>query len=235
MTQASSSTALPLRSGADDHEPAFFQELLERTDAARRQFETAEAVLEIVAHGMELSRYRHFLMELHAVVWHFNPVCAAAVSRMGPGRAWLREFLYRHMHEEAGHDDWVLQDLEAVGGRSIDVGRHLPSVPTRCLMAFNHWQADRGEPCGVLGMLYALEVIASVYASPFAAALRERLFLDGDHGVSFLVSHASLDTAHLAELRAVIDRLRDPLAQDAVVQSAEVNFAQFTRLIEVLP
>ena len=224
----------PQPDASGDLETPFFQELLQRTDEARRAFESAPVVLEVAAQGMELTRYRRFLMELHPVVWHFNPVTAAAVSRMGEREAPLRDFLYRHMHEEAGHDEWLLQDLEAVGGRAADVRRHVPGVATRCLVAFNHWQADRGRPAGVLGMLYALEVIASVYAGAFAAALRDRLFLDGDRGVSFLVSHASLDSRHMAELREVLDAVNDPQDQEAVVQSAEVNFSQFARLIEAV-
>ena len=27
----------------------------------------------------------------------------------------VRSFLYEHMHEESGHERWVLNDLEAVG------------------------------------------------------------------------------------------------------------------------
>ena len=32
---------------------------------------------------MSVERYRTLLLELYHVVWHFNPVCAAAASRMG--------------------------------------------------------------------------------------------------------------------------------------------------------
>jgi DSF synthase len=37
-------------------------------------------------------------------------------------------------------------------------------------------------------MLYALEVVASVYGGPFAAAIRESLLLEGERGVSFIES-----------------------------------------------
>src|SRR5690606_25484070 len=89
------------------------------TDEDRRAFETHPVVLDAVAHGMTLERYRALLLELYHVVWHFNPVCAAAASRMGtpalePQQA-VRHFLYEHMHEETGHETWVLNDLEAIG------------------------------------------------------------------------------------------------------------------------
>ena len=60
----------------------FFADLVMRTDEARRDFETNPVVLDAVAHGMSIERYRKLLLELYHVVWHFNPICAAAASRV---------------------------------------------------------------------------------------------------------------------------------------------------------
>ena len=93
----------------------FFADLVTRTDEARREFETNPVVLEAVANGMSVERYRKLLLELYHVVWHFNPVCAAAASRVPDSHRQVRYFLYEHMHEESGHEQWVMNDLEAVG------------------------------------------------------------------------------------------------------------------------
>ena len=93
----------------------FFSDLVMRTDEARRDFETHPVVLDAVARGMTLERYRRLLLELYHVVWHFNPVCAAAASRTPDEFRQVRYFLYDHMHEESGHEQWVMNDLEAVG------------------------------------------------------------------------------------------------------------------------
>ena len=58
-------------------------------------------------------------------------------------------------------------------------------------------------------MLYALEVIASVYGGPFSAAMKEALLLEGERGISFLGSHATMDAKHMAELRLVLNTLHD--------------------------
>ena len=47
----------------------FFLELVEQTDEARRAFETSSNVLDIVANGMPIERYRKLLLELYHVVW----------------------------------------------------------------------------------------------------------------------------------------------------------------------
>lgn len=216
----------------------FFAELIARTDEDRRAFETHPTVVDAVARGMSVGRYRALLLELYHVVWHFNPVSAAAASRMGdPAHEALqpiRHFLYEHMHEEMGHETWVLNDLEAIGITPADARAHTPGAYTLALTGYNHWAADRRHPASVLGMLYALEVIASVYGGPFASAIRESLLLDGDRGVSFIASHASLDAQHMADLRQVMNQLHDEDALAAVVESVRVNFHHFTRIIEAI-
>jgi pyrroloquinoline quinone (PQQ) biosynthesis protein C len=212
----------------------FFGDLVLRTDQARRDFETHPVVMDAVAHGLSVERYRALLLELYHVVWHFNPVSAAAASRMPDQFVSVRYFLYEHMHEESGHEVWVRNDLEAVGVPPAMTLAHVPGVHTLALNGYNYWAADRRHPCSVLGMLYALEVIASVYGGPFASAIRESLLLDGERGVSFIGSHASMDAKHMAELRLVLNPIDDQAARDAIVESVQVNFHQFTRIVEAL-
>jgi pyrroloquinoline quinone (PQQ) biosynthesis protein C len=212
----------------------FFSDLVMRTDEARRDFETNPVVLDAVAHGMSIERYRKLLLELYHVVWHFNPVCAAAASRVPDEHRQVRYFLYEHMHEESGHEQWVMNDLEAVGVSQATLQAHPPSVHAQALAGYNHWSADRRHPCSVLGMMYTLEVIASVYGGTFSAAIRESLLLEGERGVSFISSHAEMDAEHMIELRLVLNTLTDAAAREAIVESTLFNFYHFTRLFEAL-
>jgi pyrroloquinoline quinone (PQQ) biosynthesis protein C len=217
---------------------SFFADLVMQTDEDRRAFENHPVLMDAVANGMTVERYSKLLMELYHVVWHFNPVCAAAASRMGdPAHETLqplRHFLYEHMQEEAGHETWVLNDLDALGVTNADAKDYTPSVHALALAGYNYWSAERKHPCSALGMLYALEVISSVYGGPFATAIRESLLLDGDHGVTFIASHASLDAQHMAELRQVLNQVTDGAAGQAVVESTRVNFHHLTRIVEAV-
>ena len=212
----------------------FFAELVSATDEDRRSFETHPVVVAAVGDGMAVERYRRLLLELYHVVWHFNPVCAAAASRLGDEFAEVRYFLYEHMQEEKGHEVWVRNDLEAVGVPASDTVAHRPGPDTLALNGYNYWAADRRHPCSALGMLYALEVIASVYGGPFASAIRESLLLEGDRGVSFIASHATMDAQHMADLRQILNKLPDEAALLAAVESARVNFHHFTRIVEAV-
>ncbi len=213
---------------------AFFSDLVLRTDEARRALETHPVVLDAVANGLSLERYRRFLLELYQVVWHFNPVCAAGASRMPDSHRQIRYHLYEHMVEEKGHEEWVLNDLAAIGVTPETTRDHEPWEVTLALTGYNYWAADRRHPCSVLGMLYALEVIASVYGGPFATAIKESLLLEGERGVSFINSHATMDAQHMAELRVVLNTIHDAPAQEAIVESTRVNFHHFTRIVEAI-
>ena len=212
----------------------FFADLITRTDEARRDFETNPVVLDAVGRGMTLARYRALLLELYTLVWHFNPVCAAAASRVPDKLRQVRYFLYEHMHEESGHEQWVMNDLEAVGVSQTTLHAHAPSLSTLALVGYNHWAADRRDPCSVLGMMYTLEVIASVYGGTFAEAIRGSLLLEGERGVSFISSHATMDAEHMAELRTVLNTIDDEAAREAIVESTLVNFHHVTRIFEAV-
>jgi pyrroloquinoline quinone (PQQ) biosynthesis protein C len=210
----------------------FFMELISQTDEARRAFENHPTVIDAVAQGMVVERYRRLLLELYHIVWHFNPLSATAASRLTDEHRDVRHHLYEHMHEEMGHEEWVMNDLMAVGVPREVVLAHAPTPATLAMVGYNYWSTERRHPCSVLGMLYTLEVVASVYGGPFASAIRESLLLQGDAGVSFISAHATLDAQHMAELRKVLNLLLDAPARQAVIESTRVNFHQFTLIVE---
>ena len=207
-------------------------ELVSDTDEARRAFETNSHVMEIVARGLSIERYRRLLLELYHVVWHFNPTCASAASRIGDDLRHVRYFLYDHITEEKGHEEWVMNDLEVIGVSHETVSNYCPSTRILALNGYNYWSADRRHPCSVMGMIYALEVIASVYGGPIAAAITESLLLESDKGISFITSHVSMDTEHMTKLRVILNTIDDSPAKIAITESTVVNFELFTQVLE---
>lgn len=213
-----------------DRMPQFFIDLVTRTDQARRDFESHPVALAAIADGLSIERYRKLLLELYQIVWHFNPVCSAAASRMTDSQREVRYYLYRHVQEESGHEQWVSNDLESIGVAAATLKGHRPSAATLALIGYNYWSADRRNPSSVLGMMYALEVIASVYGGVFASAVRESLLLADDRGVSFIGSHATMDAEHMMHLREILNKVEGDGARDAIVESALVNFEFLTRI-----
>lgn len=210
---------------------SFFITLVESSDASRRALEAEPRVHAMVHHGLTLDEYRAFLHDLYHIVWHFCPVMAAAAARCGDEFRDVRYALYERIEEEKGHEAWVLEDIEAMGGDVSRAGASLPSAPVQAMIAFNYYAAERVHPCSVLGMLYVLEVISSVYGGRVSDAIARKIGRDvAAGGFKFLSSHASMDLDHMASLNRLVKTVSDPAAQASIIRSTQVNFHQFGQI-----
>ena len=210
---------------------SFFFRLVELTDASRREVEALPKVHQMVNHGLPPGEYLALLHDLYHIVWHFCPVMAAAASRCADDQRDVRYELYQRIEEEKGHETWVLEDIEALGGDVPGAIASAPSAPVQAMIAFNYYTAERVHPCSVLGMLYMLEVVSSVYGGRVAASVAGAIGRDPDGpGFRFLTSHASLDVDHMAKLNRLVKTIGDPAAQASIVNATRVNFFQFGRM-----
>ena len=210
---------------------SFFITLIEMTDAERRSLESIPKVNSMIHHGLTLDEYRVFLHDMYHIVWHFCPVMAAAAARCDERYRGVRFELYERIEEEKGHDAWVLEDIEAMGGDVRAAQGTPPSAPAQAMIAFNYYASERVHPCSVLGMLYMLEVVSSVYGGKVADSIAHALGRDvGKGGFKFLSSHATLDVDHMAKLNRLVKTIDDTAAQDAIVNATRVNFHQFAQI-----
>jgi pyrroloquinoline quinone (PQQ) biosynthesis protein C len=207
---------------------SFFITLVEDSDAGRRALEDEPRVHAMIHHGLKLEEYRAFLHDLYHIVWHFCPVMAGAVARCGDEFRDVRYALYERIEEEKGHESWVLEDIEAMGGDVAAARANPPSAPVQAMIAFNYHGAERVHPCSVLGMLYMLEVVSSVYGGRVSDSIARALGRDvSGGGFRFLTSHATMDVDHMASLNKLVKTIADPGAQRSIINATRVNFFQF--------
>ena len=210
---------------------SFFITLVEMTDASRRDLELIPKVHSMINDGLTLAEYRGFLHDLYHIVWHFCPVMSAAAARCDDRFRDVRYDLYERIEEEKGHESWVLEDIEALGGDVRAVRETPPSPPAQAMIAFNYYASDRVHPCSVLGMLYMLEVVSSVYGGRVSDSIARALGRSvEDGGFKFLSSHATMDLDHMAKLNRLVKTIDDAGAQNAIVNATRVNFHQFGQL-----
>ena len=104
---------------------SFFITLLEMTDRRAASLEDIPKMHTMMHQGLTAAEYRAFLHDLYHIVWHFCPTMAAAAARLDDRFRNVRYELYERIEEEKGHETWVLEDIEAVGG---DVAGSLPGA-----------------------------------------------------------------------------------------------------------
>lgn len=210
---------------------SFFIELLEATDTSRRNMEALPKVQDMLNGRMTEANYKAFLMDLYHIVWHFCPIMATAASRCDDAFIGVRYHLYHNIEDEKGHETLVLNDLGHFGVAPDLVRMSNPSHSVQAMVAYNYHVSERGHPCCVLGMLYVLEIISSVYGEQVASSIATGLHKTLPEGFSFLESHASMDLDHMARLRELLLTIEDEQVQKRVIHAIQMNFYLFSQFL----
>lgn len=210
---------------------SFFIELIEATDTSRREMEALPKVQDMLNSRMSEQDYKAFLMDLYHIVWHFCPIMATAASRCPDEFVDVRYHLYHNIDEEKGHERMVLNDLVHFGADPEAVKASSPSNSVQAMIAYNYHASERVHPCCVLGMLYVLEIISSVYGGQVASSIANGLNKPLPDGFSFLESHASMDLDHMAKLRELLQTITDEKVQKLVIQAIHMNFYLFSQFL----
>jgi hypothetical protein len=100
------------------------------------------------------------------------------------------------------------------------------------MLAFNYYSASHVHPVCVFGMMYVLEIMASVYGGRAARSLAANLNRNSMEGFSFLDSHADLDQEHVIKLRNLFQSFTDESSQAALLNSIKMNFYLFEKIMD---
>jgi len=201
----------------------FYEELI-RDTAPDRAYLLASPVIQRCLDG-DITRdlYVAFLTEAYHHVRHTVPLLMAVGARLPDRHAWLRESVLHYLEEEAGHEQWILNDIEHAGGDRAAAAASLPSVPTECMVAYAYDVAMRGNPLGFFGMVHVLEGTSVALALRAADRIQATLQLP-PRAFSYLRSHGQLDQEHVGDLAGILERFADPADRAAVTRCARAIF-----------
>ena len=167
--------------------------------------------------------YIEFLTQAYHHVKHTVPLLMACGSRLPDNREWLREAMAEYIAEELGHQEWILNDIEAAGGDAVSVRNGKPNVHTEIMVSYAYDTIMRGNPVGFLGMVYVLEHTSVELATAAADTLKSSLGLPNE-AFSYLYSHGSLDLQHLVFFESQANRIDSTRDRDAVIHAAKVFY-----------
>ena len=154
--------------------------------------------------------YPDFLFLVHSMIRTSVPLMreaaetARGLAPSDPLGAPLAAYYERHAREELHHDDWVLDDLEALGIGRGEVLARRPSTAVAALVGAHYYWVRHVHPVALLGYLAVLEG-----NPPDADHLDEVRRRTGLPEAAFrtLTLHAHLDQHHRDDLWDEIDRL----------------------------
>ena len=180
--------------------------LVEHTDATQQYLLDAPIIADVANGAIDLSMYQAFLCNAYHHVRYTVPLMMATGSRLSPHRVRLLQAFREYIDEEIGHEQWILNDLEACGLRRSDVERSPPNMATELLVAYVRDYICNVEPLGFFGMVHVLEGTSTSLASTTADLVQAKLGLP-DQAFSYLRSHGALDVEHVAFFRELLEEL----------------------------
>ena len=184
-----------------------FQRLLAQTSCARQQFMELPLIQETMRQGGPKALYLDFLGQAYHHVKHTPPLLALATSRCGPHDRRYQSALLEYIGEEQGHDEWILEDIDALGGDLDTVRRGSPRLPCKVMVSHAYYLTDRVSPYGLLGMIHVLEGMSVALAGQAARAIRCSLQTGSDAGFKYLTTHGDLDLEHTKLFEKLLDGL----------------------------
>jgi pyrroloquinoline quinone (PQQ) biosynthesis protein C len=211
-----------------------FHEALQRQTAADREWLLAAPVIgDALAGRVSLAQYAAFLQQAYHHVRHTVPLLMACGARLPARHDVLRRAIIEYIEEEAGHEEWILDDIVACGG-DRDLARYSePSLETELMVAHAYDWIARSNPVGFFGMVHVLEGTSVTIATAAAGGLARSLGLSPS-AFTYLGSHGSLDVEHVRMFGLLMDGLEDAQDQAAIVHVARVMYRLYGNLFRSL-
>jgi pyrroloquinoline quinone (PQQ) biosynthesis protein C len=211
-----------------------FHELLALRTADGREYLTSAPIIRRAFAGQILRHeYIGFLTQAFHHVRHTVPLLMAVGARLPTRLGWLRKEIIHYTEEEEGHEQWILNDIEAAGGDALAASRSLPSTAADSMVAYAYDTAMRRNPVGFFGMVFVLEGASVALACEAADRIQAALQLP-DRALTYLRSHGQLDQRHVHHLYGILDRLDEEEDRAAVERCAQVMFRLYANIFREL-
>ena len=211
-----------------------FIELQQASSAARAHLLNAPIITQALAGQATRSQYVAFLTQAYHHVRHTVPLLMACGARLPARLEWLREAVAEYIEEEIGHQEWILNDIAAVGADAEAVRDGVPALETEVMVAYAYDTVQRRNPVGFFGMVYVLEGTSVQLATRVADVLRESLDLP-QRAFTYLASHGSLDISHMGHFERLVNRLDEAADKAALIHCAWVFFRLYGDVIRSVP
>ena len=160
--------------------------------------------------------YREYIFESHSIIRASVPLMEAAERACGlpqhaddPALQGFARYLRKHIPEETGHSDWILDDGEAMGLDRDDILNRVPGRTATEVVGVQYYWIHHYNPIALIGHIATLE------GNPPTEELVEEVA--GKHDLSLdcfsnFIYHARIDPQHGRDLDEVLDSL--PLTPD---------------------
>jgi pyrroloquinoline quinone (PQQ) biosynthesis protein C len=175
--------------------------------------------------------FADYLVRTHTIIRASVPLMEAARARAAELAAHdavaadLAAYLAHHIREERHHDDWLLDDLEALGVAREQVLVQMPSPTVAALVGSQYYWIRHYHPVALLGYIAVLEGTPPVAEHVEGIIRRTGL---PRHAFRTILKHADLDPHHRDALNRALDAM--PLTANLAATIAISGFSTLNLL-----
>jgi Iron-containing redox enzyme len=172
------------------------------------------------SHAQLREIFPEFLFMMHSIIRSsvslLNAAAGAAQNRadIDPVSRKIADYYRTHAVEETHHDDWLLDDLVAIGGDRSRILARMPSPEVASLVGAHYYWALHVHPVSLFGYLAVLEGNPSSLKQLSKIRAKHKLPAEG---FRTMVKHARLDPHHRDEMFAQLDELSLTQTQSELV------------------
>lgn len=201
----------------------FYHQLQQQTEPDRHYLMSSPIIKSCLEGDIVLNDYIAFLQQAYHHVKHTTPLLMATGSRLPESKEWLRNAVAEYIEEELGHQEWILNDIEACGFDKEKARNSRPNLSTELMVAYAYDTINRVSPLGFLGMVNVLEGTSIKIADIAADSIQEKLALPNS-AFSYLRSHGALDQEHIKFYENLIDRIDSSEEQRQIIHSSKAFY-----------
>jgi Iron-containing redox enzyme len=168
-----------------------------------------EAYERLKTHPQLESLYPEYLLLTHMIIRSSVPLLRDALNRLDempldPLSDGLRSYFGKHILEEMGHDEWVLDDLSELGIDPTTVLERMPPPSVAAMVGSQYYWIRHYHPVAFLGYVAVLEGYPARIEDIEEMIVRTKL-----PPVAFRtwVKHAELDSHHRREFDSLVESL----------------------------
>jgi len=211
----------------------FFEKLVKNTETQRIGLLSAPIIARCFRGDVTRNDYVAFLVQAFHHVRHTVPLLMAVGSRLPADKEWLRVAIAEYIEEEIGHQEWILNDIQACGYDKEFVRHSQPALETELMVAYAYDMVQRVNPLGFFGMVHVLEGTSIALADKVANTVRAQLNLP-QNAFSYLYSHGALDQEHVQFFEGLMNRITDPDEQQIIMHACRVFYVLYGNIFRAL-
>lgn len=222
-----------LKNKSDESTTTNFEQLCSASEDLQQQLFTLPVIEQALKGQLNLNTYVAFLTQAYHHVKHTVPLLMLTGSRIVESDEWLRSKMAEYITEEIGHEQWILNDIEACGGNRQEIIDSEPALATELMVAYAYDSINRINPLCFLGMVQVLEGTSVQLATLAANNIKTTLSLPNS-AFSYLFSHGDLDQDHQKFFEDIINKLSQTQLE-IVIKSCRRFYVLYANIFRGLP